>query len=159
MDWKQKARRLSRVLEKHSFWGTMRITFWIARFLFNTRNSTERRHGVLTTAEIREQVHWWIKKHQLQFKIEEDKSRLNMEENELGLLVCKGRIQGEIPNIYILPTTKGEDRDAQKCPNSGGLRMTMAAVRKCYWIPHARQCSDDEIPPIWAHGRTARADR
>ena len=41
------------VLEKHSYWKAMRITAWIARFLFNLRSHpTERRRGVLTTEEI-----------------------------------------------------------------------------------------------------------
>ena len=40
----------------------------VARFLFNLRNPTEQRHGVLTTDEIREHAHWWIKKDQLWFK-------------------------------------------------------------------------------------------
>ena len=96
------------VLEKHSYWKVMRITAWIARFLSNLRSHpTERRRGVLTTEEIQEQVKWWIKKEQLRYddteQLEEDKHRLNLEENESGLLVCKGRIQGEYPT-YIPPT-------------------------------------------------------
>ena len=123
----------------------MQITAWVARFLFNTRNSTERRHGVLTTEEIRKQVHWWIKKGQSRFKnteqMEEDKLRLNLEENELGQLVCKGRIQGEFP-IYIPPTTKLAEKIVMHehvQTLHGGVGMTMAAVRKDYWIPRLRQ--------------------
>ena len=136
---------IDNILEKHSFWKTTRITAWIARFLFNTRNSTERRHGVLTTEEIQKQVHWWIKKDQSQFKdteqMEEDKLHLNLEENELGLLVCKGRIQGEFP-IYILPTTKLAEKIVMHEHVEtlhGGVGIMMAAVRKDYWIPRLRQ--------------------
>jgi hypothetical protein len=56
-----------------------------------------------------QQVNWWIKKEQLRYddteQLEEDKHRLNLEENELGLLVCRGRIQAEYPT-YIPPTSK-----------------------------------------------------
>lgn len=137
----------------------MRITVWIAKFLFNTRNPTERRHGVLTTAEIREQVHWWIKKYQLQFKIEEDKSRLNMEENELGW-VCCARAEFKAKSLFISFPQRKEKIVMHEHVQTlhGGLRMTMAAVRRCYWIPHPCQSGDNEIPPIWAHGRTVRAD-
>ncbi len=97
------------IIEKHSYWKGMRITAWIARFLLNLRSGPRyRRHGALTPKEIQEQVnYWWIKKEQLRYEdseqMEEDKLRLNLEENKLGLLECKGRIQGEYP-IYIPPT-------------------------------------------------------
>ena len=133
------------VLEKHSYWKAMSITAWIARFLFNLRtHPTERRRGVLTTEEIQEQVNWWIKKEQLRHddteQVEEDKHRLNLEENELGL-VCKGRIQGEYPT-YVPPTSKLAEKIVMHehvCTLHGGVGMTMAAVRKRYLIPRLRQ--------------------
>ena len=45
----------------------------VARCLFNPRNPTEQCHGVLTTDEIREHAHWWIKKDQSWCKDTEQK--------------------------------------------------------------------------------------
>lgn len=92
------------VLEKFSYWKAMRISAWIARYLFNLRSdSTKRRRGALTTEEIQNQVSWWIKKKQMRHertdRMEEDKLRLNLQENESGLLECKGRIQGEYTSL------------------------------------------------------------
>ena len=133
------------ILERHSSWKAMRITAWIARFLFNLRSGLrDRRHGALAPEEIQEQVNWWIKKEQLRYKdteqMEEDKLRLNLEENELGLLECKGRIQGEYP-IYIPPTSKVAEKIVMHehvRTLHGEVSTTMAAVRKCYWIPRLR---------------------
>jgi hypothetical protein len=87
------------ILEKHSYWKAMRITAWIARFLFNLRSQPrELRRGVLTTEEIQEQVNWWIKKEQLRYddteQLEEDKHRLNLEEKEIRLVGVQGENTG-----------------------------------------------------------------
>lgn len=134
------------LLEKHSYWKAMRITAWMVRFLFNLRSQpTERRSGVLTTDEIQAQVNWWIKTEQSRYRdteqLEEDTQRLNLEKNELGLLVCKGRIQGECP-IYVPPASKLGEKIVMHehvCTLHGGVGMTMAAVRRRYWIPRLRQ--------------------
>lgn len=134
------------VLEKFSYWKAMRISAWIARYLFNLKSvSTKRRRGALTTEEIQSQVKWWIKKEQMRYEntdqMEEDKLRLNLQENESGLLECKGRIQGEYP-IYIPPTSKLAEKIVMHehvRTLHGGVGMTMAAVRNAYWIPRLRQ--------------------
>jgi hypothetical protein len=111
----------------------MGITAWLARFLFNLRSHPlERRRGVLKKGQLR---------HSDTEQLEQDKHRLNLEENESCVLACKERIQGEYPT-YFPPTSKLVEKIVMHehvCTLHGGVGMTMAAVRKCYWIPRLRQ--------------------
>ena len=55
--------------------------------------------------------------------------------------MCKGRIQGEFP-IYIPPTMKLAEKFVMHehvQTLHGRVGITMAPVRKCYWIPCLRQ--------------------
>ncbi len=97
--------------------------------------------GPLTTAELDKQRIFWIKRAQTNCDIEEDRMRLNLQINAEGLLECRGRIQGQYP-LYLPdthPFTAKIVEDAHLRTLHGGVRMTMAHVRECYWVPRLRQ--------------------
>ena len=124
----------------------MRITAWLARFLHNIKSPQEEHQSMLlTTEEIQCQIDWWIKREQNHHndsdQAQEDKQRLNLQNNKNGLLKCRGRIQGEYP-IYIPPTSilaeKIVTHEHQRMLH-GGVGMTMSAMREKYWILRPRQ--------------------
>ena len=90
------------LLQKHNLHCTLRIGAWIARFTHNCKSGKKRR-GPLTTEELNPIRSWWIKQVQRSGDIEKDREQLNLQENTEGILVCRGRIQGEFP-IYIPDT-------------------------------------------------------
>ena len=56
---------LDEILNKQSFWKTMRVTAWIMRFAQNCKQKkSERLAGPLTTSETDKAVHLWVKKAQ-----------------------------------------------------------------------------------------------
>ena len=96
---------LDKVLEKHSYWRTMRVTAFVQRFISNCRKSRDARLlGPLTTEEIETAELFWIKREQQRFlgsaKFEKDQGMLNLQVDGRGVYVCRGRIQGEYP-IYL----------------------------------------------------------
>ena len=96
---------LDHLLEKSSLWQVLRLSAWIARFLFNSRVPREqRRKGALTTMEINEQMQFWKRRAQLRQtgsdNMEEDRLSLNLHPNNNGILECRRRIQGHYP-IYL----------------------------------------------------------
>ncbi len=119
----------------------MRVCAWVSRFLFNVQNPDQRVKGPLTTAELDKQRIFWIKRAQTNCDIEEDRMRLNLQINAEGLLECRGRIQGQYP-LYLPdthPFTAKIVEDAHLRTLHGGVGMTVARVRKCYWVPRLRQ--------------------
>ena len=69
-----------KILVKHIFWKTIRVTAWIARFVHNARpDKAHRRHGPLITIHIQEQIGWWLKEEQTRF---EDSEQMRKEFKE-----------------------------------------------------------------------------
>ena len=58
----------------------------------------------MESSEVKERDFLWIKKSQREAeenpKVEEIKRELNLQPNEMGILECRGRIEGEYP-IYL----------------------------------------------------------
>ncbi|XP_028407544.1 uncharacterized protein LOC114530162 [Dendronephthya gigantea] len=94
---------LDEMLMKYNLWKMLRICAWVARFAFNCRQPRQKLKGPLTTNEIEKQKLFWIKRAQTSATYEEKRSALNLKPNELGILVCRGRIQGNYP--IFLPDT------------------------------------------------------
>ena len=93
------------VLEKHTFWRAVRISAWVMRFLQNCRNKKSNRvSGPLTKSETGRQVKWWIKREQERYSVTErfleDQQSLNLQKNDEGIYVCRGRVQGHYP-VYL----------------------------------------------------------
>ena len=144
--------RLWTLIDKFSFWKTLRITAWIKRFLKNFRlKKRQRDKGPLTTEEIKSSKETWIKQvqsnHHQTEKFMKDRETLNLQKNASDMYVCMGRIDGDYP-IY-LPTndvfTEKLIQHSHKKTLHGGVGFTMADVRKDYWIPRLRQLTKSAI--------------
>ena len=99
----------------------------------------------MTTAETEKQIKWWIKREQERYSVTEkfleDQQRLNLQKNDEGIYVCRGRIQGHYP-VYLPPRVSLSEKivqDAHLLTLHGGVGSTMAYVRREYWIPRLRQ--------------------
>ena len=138
------------VLEKHTFWRVIRISAWIMRFLQNCRSKKSNRvRGPLTTAETVKQVKWWIKREQERYSVTEkfleDQQRLNLQKNDEGIYVCRGRIQGHYP-VYLPPRVSLSEKivqDVHLLTLHGGVGSTLAHVRREYWIPRPPSASKE----------------
>ena len=70
-----------------------------------------------------------------------DREQLNLQENNVGILECRGRIIGEYP-VYIPdihPFATSLVREAHITTVHGGVDLTMAKVRERYGIPQLRR--------------------
>ncbi|KXJ13025.1 hypothetical protein AC249_AIPGENE28184 [Exaiptasia diaphana] len=135
-----------KLLAKHPFWKTMRITAWLRRFLNNYKSKRKADYcsGSLKTDEINTQVKWWInriqQRHLPSEEVKEDVLKLNLDANADGLLECRGRIDGHYP-LYLTPISMLAEKlvmDAHLSTLHGVVGNTMAAVRERYWIPRLR---------------------
>ena len=120
---------------------------WIKRFSFNAkqRNREKKISGPITTVETEAVLNFWIKKTQDQGrnspKFDEDRVRLNLQENEEHILECRGRIQGKFP-VYLPDANIFSEKlvaDAHKKTLHGGVGYTMSKIRETYWIPRLRR--------------------
>ena len=132
---------LDEILTKHDLWRTLRVTAWIARFAFNARHPRQKLKGPLTTSEIENQKEFWTKRAQSSAVNKAEESTLNLQPNELGVLVCQGRIQGSfpvfLPDCHPFATKLVEQAHMRTL--HGGVGMTMAHIREKYWIPRLRR--------------------
>ena len=143
---------LDEVLERNSFWKTVRVTTWMRRFLNNCKQKKSNRLvGPLTTSETDKELRWWIQRAQESSsgteKFEEDKLTLNLQKNSDGLYECRGRIQGNYP-IYLPPSAVLSEKlvqDAHMLTLHGGVGLTMAFIRRDYWVPRLRQLTKKVI--------------
>lgn len=133
------------LLEKYSLWKSLRIKCWVNRFITNCKRSLDERiKGPLATMEIEEQMHLLIQRAQETCEtanyFPEHKLRLNLQKNSNNLYECRGRVQGEYP-VYIPKESMLAGKivqDAHLRTIHGGVSMTMAEVRRHYWIPNLR---------------------
>ncbi len=90
--------------------------------------------GPLTTDELEQQYKFWEKRVQRSCDSEDDKLRLNLQENHQSILECRGRIQGHypvyLPDKHIFTTKIVEDAHLRTL--HGGVGLTMALVREQY---------------------------
>lgn len=95
------------VLEKFDLRKALRIGAWVTRFLLNSRNSTNKAKGPLSTADVTRHETFLAKKALQQgfnnVSFEQDQEQLNLQPNEEGVLKFRGRIQGEYP-VYLPDT-------------------------------------------------------
>ena len=143
---------LDKILNKHSFWKTMRVTAWIMRFAQNCKQKkSERLAGPLTTSETDKAVHWWVKRAQESNmgteKFKQDQLSLNLQKNSEGVYECRGGIQGSYP-VYLPPNTVLSEKlteDAHVLTLHGGVGLTMTYIRRDYWIPRLRRLTKKVI--------------
>ena len=80
-------------------------------------------------------------------KFMESQQRLNLQRNDEGIYVSKGRIQGHYPVYLPLRVTLSEImvQDAHILTLHRGVGITMARMREHYWIPRLRQLTKSVI--------------
>ena len=92
------------LLDRKSYWKTLRITSWILRFINNCKAKTKNEKGTvgpLKTEEILRARNYWIVKVQKGIPENLEKPRFKLERDpETGILKCAGRVQGYKP-IYL----------------------------------------------------------
>ena len=143
---------LDEILQKHEFWKAVRIAAWIFRFLHNCKlTKSKRSYGPLTTVETKARVVSWMKKATERYseteQFKEDQLKLNLQRNAEGLYECRGRIQGSYP-IFLPPLALLSEKmvdDAHIQTLHGGVGLTMAYIRRDYWIPRLRQLTKKVI--------------
>ena len=130
------------ILGRTSFRRTLRICAWMNRFIYNCRYQ-DKRVRPLATEEVEAAKEWWIKRVQLRDSLQthypQTSARLGLERTEHDM-VCKGRIQGSYP-IYLPHDAVFTKKLIQRvhCETlHGGVGITMAALRECYWVPRLR---------------------
>ena len=137
---------LDTLLEKSSYWKTMRICAWIMRFVHNIRSKKiGRLKGPLTTEETNKAGIFWVKRVQTRATADkhcqEDRLQLNLQPNEDGVLECRGRIQGHFP-VYLPDSHRFREKLVTQVHLGTlhrGVVSTMAKVRKLYWVPRLRR--------------------
>ena len=98
---------LNTMLERFcSLTKLLRVTAWIRRFTNNIKGNVKL-IGELSAEEIGNALNFWIKLVQQEASnmegYQQVAQRLNIVQNNEGILVCKGRISGEYP--VFLPNT------------------------------------------------------
>ena len=131
------------VLAKFGLQKAVRVCSWIYRSENNALRSlgADRVEGPLTTTETYRQRTPFIKQAQRNDGCDEDRTALNLKPNEMGVLVCHGRVQGELP-IYVPDSAMLAQKiveEAHMLTLHGGIGLTMTQVRKRYWIPRLRR--------------------
>ena len=137
---------LDSLLEKYTYWKTMRICAWIMRFVHNIRSrKTGRLKGPLTTEETNKARTFWVKRVQTRATADkhyqEDRLQLNLQPNQDGILECRGRIQGHFP-VYLPDSQRFTEKlitQSHLGTLHGGVVSTMAKVRELYWVPRLRR--------------------
>ena len=132
---------LDALLEKFGIWKTLRVCARLKRFVMNCHNPNQKLLGPLTMKELEKHHLFWIKRAQSSCDVEDDRLRLNLQPNAIGILECRGHIQGRYP-IYLpdaSPYTTKLVEDSHLRTLHRGVGMTMARVRENYWIPRLRQ--------------------
>ena len=81
---------LQQLLEKVSFWKSVRITAWIVRFIHNCQHrKSDHIAGSLTTKETKKQIQIWINRAQASYaeteRFKEDVLQVNLHASEDGL--------------------------------------------------------------------------
>ena len=132
------------LMEKYSYWKAIRVMAWVNRFLLNCKQG-KRHIGSLSATEIELARNHWVKKVQKDAQtavgFEQQKEKLNLKDDEDGILRCYGRVKGDYP-IYL----PDSDLFAKKLimhehveTLHGGVNSTMARIRTHWWIPKLRR--------------------
>ena len=136
------------LIEAHvtNVWRVLRVCAWVQRFISNLRLMKACRNlGKLPTKGLEERKEWWIKRAQQNpmnvDSYQTDRVQLNFQENEQGILECRGRMVGQYP-IYLpdgAPFTHALVHEAHLHTLHGGVVLTMARVRETFWVPRLRK--------------------
>ena len=114
----------------------------------------------MTTLEVNGAKIWWIKRVQRQDSTAthhgHTKIALNLQLNAQGLLECRGRVQGKY-STYLpsnVPFMKKLLQQVHTETLHGGLRLTVAAVRKYLRVPKLRHLVKSIRRGCWGSKRS-----
>ena len=130
------------LLERNSYWRTLRVTAWALRFVDNSlaKGRGPKKKGPLHTGEIEAAKNCWIRKAQRNVNDEVEAPGWQLiKDDETGILKCKGRIAGYQPT-YLDAGQFVEKliRHTHEKIMHLGVANTMAATREHWWVPHLR---------------------
>ena len=131
------------LLERNTYWKTLRTTAWGLRFVKNCLAKVKKgkpTKGQLTTEEILNARDYWVRKEQNKItEIKQTPGYRVEKDEETGILKCYGRIQGYNPT-YLEMGLFAEKLISHT--HQGilhfGVADTMAAIRENWWIPRLR---------------------
>jgi hypothetical protein len=131
------------LLERNSYWRTLRVTAWILRLLYNCLSRArwnKKRTGPLVSEEIKDARNAWVRRVQrgVNPELQTPGWRI-MEEEATKVLKCKERVHGYEP-IYLDGGRFVEKLIAHTHNKIKhfGVANTMAALREQWWIPQLR---------------------
>ena len=131
------------LLERSSYWKTLRVTAWCLRFKHNCLakgQKLKRKSGPLQTEEIENARNYWVKRVQgKEPEVLESPGWKFVRDKETDVLKCEGRISKYRP-IYI-NGGRFVEKLIQHCHEQTmhlGVASTMAFIRENWWIPQLR---------------------
>ena len=159
----RKPDHLGTLLEKCSYWKTLRITAFVMRFIAKCRGRRIQ-EPMLTAEEINSADTYWMKRSQAS---EELKSDIALEIDESGVWRCNGRIPGYNP-IFLPKNNRLVASLIQQSHEKtlhGGVSMTLSDMRKRYWVPKLRsqvkkivhqcnRCKRHRVKPLPSPGKS-----
>ncbi|XP_048575296.1 uncharacterized protein LOC116604510 [Nematostella vectensis] len=131
------------LLQRNSYWKTLRVTAWAQRFRANAlakMRKENKRKGPPTTDDIAQAEVCWVKR--VQKYVQPDLQSPGWEvikDEQRGVLKCKGRISGYEP-IYV-DDRAFVDKLVQHVHHQVshlGVANTMSEIREKWWIPKLR---------------------
>ena len=131
------------LLNRSSYWRTLRVTAWMLRFVSNcrTKGKKKRKIGPLNTDEILNARTRWVKRVQDggQTVIKSPGWKLE-KDPQTEILTCKGRVKNYQPiylggGIFVSKLIQHVHNQIMHL----GVSNTMAAVRETWWIPKLRE--------------------
>eukprot|EP00795_Rhopilema_esculentum_P006372 gene6372-biopygen7981 len=139
-----------KLLERQSYWRTLRTTSWCLRFIKNClakKRKEKVTRGPLTTEEIMSaRDHWVVREQRYIIEMKETPGWKLIRDEKTGMLRCQGRIQGYQP-IYLEKSLFTEKliRHTHRKVMHMGVANTMGALRETWWIPKMRTLVKREI--------------
>ena len=155
--------QLGTLLEKFSYWKTLRITAFVMRFISRCRGRRIQ-EPVLTLEEIDSAETYWLKRAQAS---EELKSDIALKMDEKGVWRCSGRVPRYNP-IFLPKNSRLVASLIQQSHEKtlhGGVSMTMSSIRERYWVPKLRSqvkkivhncnsCKRNRVKPLLSPGKS-----
>jgi hypothetical protein len=131
------------LLERRSYWRTLRVTAWCLRFKHNCLASSQklnRKNGPIQTDEIENARNHWVNKVQSNMpETLESPGWKFVRDDEANVLKCEGRISGYRPTYlnggrFVEKLIQHSHEEAMHL----GVASTMSLIRENWWIPHLR---------------------
>ncbi len=131
------------LLERRSYWRTLRVTAWCLRFKHNCLASSQklkRKNGPIQTDKIENARNHWVNKVQSSMpETLESPGWKFVRDDEANVLKCEGRISGYRPTYlnggrFVEKLIQHSHEEAMHL----GVASTMSLIRENWWIPHLR---------------------